>query len=295
MPIQQTAPETIQQEMTTVREVVGLAGDHPIELHDGGWDSRVYTFDGGEHFFKFPRSEKIQKRYHYEIAALDFVAGLDTEVTAPQIMWRHPDNAYFGYRGVRGQILMDRFAQLDTEAKQRIGQKIGAFLRQFHTLTLPGARERTIDEEVAQFQDWYGRYADAFQANFTTEELAKIDVLVRTTWPDVMHSLGGDRVLCHGDAHFGNMLIDDDEAVGIIDFGDVGYCDRSRDFLDYEDETIYDATLRAYGQTDTVFKERIAVRKQALHIISVGYFYGKQDADGLARAVASLRGIIAAE
>jgi aminoglycoside phosphotransferase (APT) family kinase protein len=184
---------------------------------------------------------------------------------------------------------MDLFPHLDKAAKQRIGQDIGSFLKQFHTLTLPGARERTIDEEIAQFQDWHHRFADAFQANFTTEERAQIDILVGKIWPEALHELGSDRVLCHGDVHFGNIMIDAQGAVGIIDFGDVAYCDQSRDFLDYEDMTIFDTAVNAYGRTDDTFTERIAVRRQALQIIGVGYWYGKQDAAGLARAVEALR------
>jgi aminoglycoside phosphotransferase (APT) family kinase protein len=281
--------------MATIRSAVGLPATHPIEFFDGGWDSRVYTFDNGQHFFKFPRSQKIQHRYQYEIDALTFAETLDTDIRTPRIKWRDPHNAYFGYEGVQGQILMDSFMGLELADKQRIGRAIGSFLAQFHTLELPGARTRTVEDEIEQMQRWFGEHSPAFTQNLSPAEYKLLQSLAVTSWPAELRALGSDMVLCHGDLHFGNVLLDQDGQVGIIDFGDVAYCDRSRDFIDYEDPTILQATLETYDHNDELFQKRLAIRQKFGQIVNIGFFYGKQDAAGLANAVGRMQQLLALE
>lgn len=155
MPSQITDPRTIEAEKQIITDVAGLTSVADITLNDRGWDSRVYSFDNGRYFFKFPRSEKIQGRFRYEIAAIKFLATLETRVVAQKILWEHPDNAYFGYEGVQGVPVSELIGSLQQHQKQRIGEALGDFLKQFHTLKLPGARTMTLVDEAQQIQRWY--------------------------------------------------------------------------------------------------------------------------------------------
>lgn len=276
MPDQKTDPVIIEHEKQTIRQVAGLSVNERIDLNENGWDSRVYSFHDGRYFFKFPRSQKVQERYKYELAAIRFVDDISTDIICQKIKWEHPSNAYFGYEGVPGQPLSNVLRQLNVSQKQAIGSKLGVFLREFHTLTLPGARTMSLEDESDQIKRWYEDHQEASQKYFTTAEQDTLRTLVYEIWPAELVKLGSEPVLSHGDLHFENVLYQQDGSLGIIDFGDVGYYDRSKDFLELdEDETLFQAVLKEYGNVDQKLQQKIAVRKAMIQIINFGFHAGK--------------------
>lgn len=278
MPSQITDTATIEHEKHVVRDAAGLSDSATIEFNDRGWDSRVYAFDNGRYFFKFPRSEKVQARYKYEIAAIKFVCTLDTKMVAPKILWEHPDNAYFGYEGVQGASVNTLLDTFDKHHIQTIGEAIGDFLMQFHALDLPGARIMTLEDEAKQIQRWYENGKAAARQWFTDNEQKKLHRLVYDTWPTRLTELGSELVLSHGDLHFENILYGEDGTVGIIDFGDVAYYDRSKDFLEIADNAaIFAAALSVYGSHDAHLRQKIAIRQEMIQVLNFGFHAGKQD------------------
>lgn len=277
MPSQKTDPKTIQKEKQLIKDVVGLSGIEEISLNDRGWDSRVYSFKG-HYFFKFPRSEKIQNRYEYEIAAIKFIANMDTDIVAQKILWQHPQNVYFGYEGVQGEPVSNIIEKLSAGQKRVIGETLGDFLKHFHQLELSGARTMSIEDESKQIQQWYENCKPTVKEHFTSSEQQKLHALVYEEWPSRLIELGSELVLCHGDLHFENILYGNNGEVGIIDFGDVAYFDRSKDFLELEeDEEIFKAVLGSYGNPGQNLKQKIAVRQAMIQIINLGFHIGKGD------------------
>lgn len=278
MPNQQTDNLTIENEKQLIKDAVGLSSVNEIKLNDRGWDSRVYSFNYGKYFFKFPRSKKIQARYKYEIAAIKFIADIETDVIAQKILWKHPANEYFGYEGVKGTAVSEIIGQLTKGQKEKIGNSIGGFLKQFHKLHLPGARTMTIEDEAKQIERWYENCQGALSEWFSDHEQKQLHNLVYDIWPERLRELGSEMVLSHGDLHFENILYGHDGTVGIIDFGDVAYYDRSKDFLELEgDEDIFKAVLGRYGHHDNDLKNKIAVRQAMIQIINLGFHTGKKD------------------
>jgi len=290
MPSQNTDPRTIENEKHIIKDVVGLTSVDDIILNDRGWDSRVYSFGNGRYFFKFPRSEKIQGRFTYEIAAIKFLANLETRVVAQKILWEHPDNAYFGYEGVQGVPVSELIGTLTQHQKQHIGAALGDFLKQFHTLTLPGARTMSLEDEAQQIQRWYENCRQVVQEKFSVSEQHQLEKLVYHIWPARLVELGSEPVLSHGDLHYENILYGHDGTVGIIDFGDVAYYDRSKDFLELEnDEAIFRSVLTVYGHPDPHLEAKIAVRQRMIQIINLGFHAGKNDSVNIQDAVARIR------
>lgn len=247
-------------------------------LNDRGWDSRVYSFDNGKYFFKFPRSEKIQRRYKYEIAAIKSLADMHTRTVQPKILWEHPEDAYFGYEGVSGSPLSELIGSLDVTQKQAIGQALGDFLKQFHAVKLPGARTVSLGDESKQIQRWYEDYRPTIIQHFTDNEQKRLHKLVYEIWPAKLLELSSDPVLSHGDLHFENILYGQNGAVGIIDFGDVAYYDRSKDFLELDnDQLVFKPLLKVYGYDDPRLMEKIAVRQNMIQVINLGFHAGKGD------------------
>ncbi len=276
MPEQTTDPKIIEAERQTIRSVAGLPENEEIKLNETGWDSRVYSFNDGKYFFKFPRSTKIQGRYVYELDAIKAAASLDVPVLFQEILWQHPENAYFGYRGVPGQPLSGVVEELPLSELQNIGEKLGHFLKAFHALSLPGARRMSLNDESDQIQRWYEQNHAQLKVNFSDPEQAALHKLVYETWPAKLHELGSDPVLSHGDLHSENILYDESGSVGIIDFGDVAYYDRSKDFLELDDNKhIFSSVMQAYSINDPQLADKIAVRQDMIQIINFGYHAGK--------------------
>lgn len=293
MPSQITEQSTIEKEKQLIKEIAKLSSEEEITLNDRGWDSRVYSFADGRYFFKFPRSEKIQGGYEYEIAAIKFITNLDTDLIAQKILWEHPDNAYFGYEGVQGTAVSEIANSLGAVQKQTIGKILGDFLKQFHKLKLPGARTMSLEDESKQIQRWYGHSLEVIRQHLTDKEQDRLYQLVHKVWPSRLVELGSDPVLSHGDLHFENILYGHNGTVGIIDFGDVAYYDRSKDFLELEnDNIVFEAVLKAYGFNDAHLMQKIAVRQAMIQIINLGFHAGKEDIRNIQLTVEKIKGTL---
>lgn len=287
---QKTTQSMIEKEKQLIRKVAKLSRADDITLNDQGWDSRVYSFGNGRYFFKFPRSETVQHGYKYEIAAIKFIADLKTTIVAQKILWEHPDNAYFGYEGVQGKSVSEIVDSLEPAQKQLIGRVLGDFLKQFHKLKLPGARTMTIEDESKQIQRWYENSLYVIRQYFTDNEQKKLRQLVYELWPSKLVELGSEPVLCNGDLHFENILYGHNGTVGIIDFGDVAYYDRSKDFLELEnDKIVFEAVINSYGDSSPLLMEKIAARQVMIQIINLGFYAGKEDTRNIEMTVKKIR------
>jgi len=266
---QNTDASTIEHEKQIVKQLANLPDTTDIAFEDAGWDSRAYIVHEGEYIVKFPRSEKVRGRYTSQIAAMKLAASTSADVLVPKVIWMHPTNEYFGYRGVRGTPLATILDQIDETTKQFIGQELGTFLKGFHKNQLPGARDMSIGEEIKQLQNWYEKGAEEGKQFFTSAEQRKLHIAVHEIWPTQLQKLGSTNKLCHGDFHFSNIFYDESDQIGIIDFGDVCYADPSKDFINLDDPAIFEATLAAYGETGDKFRQKIALRKQMLQVIKL--------------------------
>lgn len=290
MAMQQTDSTKIESEKQLVKKVAGLSDTDEVSFNDRGWDSRVYSFGDGCYFFKFPRSEKVQNLYEYEIAAIKYISNLDVKIVAQKILWEHPENAYFGYEGVRGQSINNVLENLGVSQKMAIGEVLGDFLKHFHELKLPGARTMSLDDETKQIQRWYEKSIPVVRERFSQKEQEKLKQLIYVGWPTKLIELGSDPVLSHGDLHFENVLYSKDGSVGVIDFGDVAYYDRSKDFLELaEDQDIYRAVVKEYGYFDTVLSEKIKVRQAMIQVINLGFHAGKEDEKNIKKTAEKIR------
>ena len=278
MPNQTTSLKTINNEKLIIKELASLNSISEIKLNDTGWDSRVYSFGDGQYFFKFPRSKKVQNLYKYEITALKCLQKLDTAVVTQKIIWVHPKNEYFGYEGLQGKPLGEIINYLSAKEKTAIGINIGSFLKQLHKIKLTDARKITINNEIEQIQDWYKSSINVVKKSFTTTQQQKLNTLVYIEWPAMLKKLGSDPVFSHGDLDLKNIIYNTSVSVGVIDFGDVAYYDRSKDFLELSNSKIvYNNALRVYGYNDSIFKSKVAIRHNMIQIINLGFYSGKND------------------
>ena len=286
MPNQITSLKTINNEKLIIKKLASLNSISDIKLNDTGWDSRVYSFGDGQYFFKFPRSKKVQNLYKYEIAAIKHLKKLDTEVFIQKIIWEHPDNDYFGYLGMVGHPLTDVINKLSKKQSKSVAASIGIFLKQLHGSSLAGARIKTISSELDQIKRWYTDNLSVIYDVFNKKQQELLNDLVCIKWPARVNELGSDLVLSHGDLGLHNIVCDKDLNMSVIDFGDVAYYDRSKDFIELQKNNMFFSTiLRAYGIDSQLLLSKIAVRQQMIQIISLGYFAGKNDKVNLQKTI----------
>ena len=286
MPKQSTSLKTINNEKLIIKEVASLNSISEIKLNDTGWDSRVYSFGDGQYFFKFPRSKKVQNLYKYEIAAIKHLKTLDSDVFIQKIIWEHPSNEYFGYLGMVGHPLTDVINTLSKKQSQSVATTIGLFLKQLHGSILAGARVKTINSELDQIKLWYYDNLSVINELFNKKQQKLLNDLVCIKWPARVNELGSDSVLSHGDLGLHNIVRDKDLNLSVIDFGDVAYYDRSKDFLELQkNNDFFSTVLKAYGVDNELFLSKIAVRQQMIQIINLGYFAGKNDKVNLQKTV----------
>jgi aminoglycoside phosphotransferase (APT) family kinase protein len=283
--------EEIELEKQLIRSLANLSGTAEIVEHTGGWDSRVYSFEHENYFFKFPRTEKVRDTYALEIAALKLAAGLETEVKIPKVMWQHPENAYFGYEGMPGVSLNTVCTKLGAGAKQSIGAAMGEFLRQFHQCELKDALVMGIAEEVAQLHAWYADALSPIRELLDANDQARIEDLVARQIPARIAELGSSMQLCHGDLAGWNIIYLEDGQVGIIDFGKPCYCDSSRDLLYFGDEVITEYAVRAYGDTP-LLRSKVAARILIPEINSLLYYSGKGMQAGVQETIGRIKRLL---
>jgi len=259
-----------------------------IEVNDVGWTSRVYLVGHGRFVVKFPRHEDVRREYEQERSILTALENVRLDAQIPRIRWTDVDNSYLGYEGIVGQTFDRACAATDAATRARVGQTVGNFLAQLHALQLGCARTISVDDEITEYQYKYRLGLPAIDGNVTRAERARLQALVHEVMPSELQRLGGDLVLCHGDLGYWNLVLSADGTVGVIDFGDVGYFDRSKDFIGLTDTDIMEAALATYGDTE-LLREKIAIRQRVLPILDLPFHLGKGDAQGIARTMERIR------
>lgn len=291
MDSQMTNNQIIEQGKKLIQNILGLADVEDIEFNDIGWTSRVYLINNGQFVFKFPRTEDVKKEYIQEIAILSLLEGIPTDIQVPKVRWTHPNNDYLGYEGIVGNEFDQLNQSIDVAAKKNIGQAIGGFLKQLHSMDLDDARVMTIEDEIKEFQYKYGLCQAVIKSELTDEEQTKIKDLIENIMPSELLLLGGDPAPCHGDLGQWNIIVGENGNIGIIDFGDVGYYDRSKDFIGLENKETLDEALKEYGETD-ILRQKIAIRQKVLPILDLPFFVGKNDKPGIEKTLTKVKSAI---
>ena len=263
-----------------------------LTFSDEGWSSRAYLVDGGDIVYKFPRSPEVLGDYEREMAALALLASTDTPLPVQRVRAGGPGVPYLSMHGLVGPQLSERLATLDDCAKADIGVQLGGFLRHLHGLDMPNAPEETLDSEVREYQAKYQLATQILEEQFTKSERSTAADFFLEELPAKVRQLGLARRLCHGDLGSYNIVLTADGTPGIIDFGNIGYYDQSKDFIDFNDATVLNASLESYG-SNTVLQEKITLRMIALQAIDLVYYMTKKDKASVAQTADKLKAMLA--
>lgn len=194
---------------------------------DKGWSGDrkfcAVTADGTNYLLRISPVDRLErKRREYE--RIGQVAALGIPMCLPVEFGTCEEGAYSIQTWIEGADLRDILSSMEEEKAYRYGWEAGQILRKIHTIpapeTVPGWESRfnaKIDRKIAMYETCELKYegGEAF-----------LEYLAQNR-----HLLGGrPQSYQHGDYHDGNMMIDRDGRLVVIDFDRDDYGDPWEEF-----------------------------------------------------------------
>lgn len=227
-----------------------------IKFSDAGFLSRGYIIDNGRIVFKFKKYPEIS--YENEIKNLNYINSLGLGINIQRVGWVSKDDSYLGVHGVIGESL--KAIGITDEKREDYGRQIASFLKELHSIDFPEAETLTVKKEINAWQERFERSKDLLLRYFNNEETEKMASYIYASAPKQLASLGEKMVFSHGDLGMGNIFVDGNDRIGIIDFSDSMYLDEAADFMDIEDDKLCAKILDSYN-ADDLLREKVAIRR----------------------------------
>lgn len=269
-------------EMEIIQSLAGVA-ENLISLRDDGFMSRGYVIDDGRLVFKFKK--RPDTTYVYEAQNLDELNRQDLGVHLQRVAYKAEDDSYLGVYGVPG-ISLEQYP-LDGAARAAIGRQLGEFLQKLHALKPKTKLVYPLDDLIGIWQKRYRKAKKTLAKHFDAEDLARIDTLMMREMPDTLQTLGEKRVFSHADLGDGNILIDRDGKVGVIDFSESGFIDEASDFMDITDPALCAVMLDTYG-ADANLRKKVEMQRwiRPIFVLDV---YADRDKAAVQRLIRQIR------
>ena len=269
-------------EIEIIKDLVGVE-EKQIRFSDDGFMSRGYVIDEGRLVFKFKKHPDTT--YVYEAQNLDYLNQQNLGVHLQRAAFKPEDNSYLGIYGVPG-ISLEQYP-LDEASRIAIGRQLGEFLRILHSLKPKTELVYPLNDLIRVWQTRYEKAKKTLTKYFKAEELAYIDTLMMKEMPSTLRELGEKRVFSHADLGDGNIFIDSDGKVGIIDFNESGYIDEASDFMDITDNRLCSIMLDVY-EADETLRKKVEMQRR-IRPIFVLDVYADRDEDTVQKMIRQIR------
>lgn len=269
-------------EVEIIKKLTGVE-ENRISFSDDGFMSRGYVIDGGRLVFKFKK--RPDTTYVHEAKNLDYLNKQSLGVNLQSVAFKAEDNSYLGIYGVPG-VSLEQYA-LNDASRIAIGRQLGEFLRKLHSLKPETEIVYPLDELIEVWQDRYAKARKTLAKYLDAEELADIDALMIREMPNTLRELGEKRVFSHADLGDGNIFIDSDGKVGVIDFNESGFIDEASDFMDITDNELCAVMLDTYGADENLRKKvEMQRRIRPMFVLDV---YADRDEDTVQKLIQQVR------
>lgn len=123
----------------------------------------------------------------------------------------------------------DIYKSLRDDEKATLAQDIAQFLRELHAIPLPNIDGLELDV-IADYRSDYDALREAIYDKIPDSSKKYIDGLYQRILHDECISQYV-KALCHNDLSCNHIIMQNNKAVGIIDFGDAAITDRDKDFV----------------------------------------------------------------
>ncbi len=272
----------ITTEIEIIKNLTGVE-ESQIQFSDDGFMSRGYVIDGGRLVFKFKK--RSDTTYVYEAQNLDYLNQQNLGVHLQSVAFKAADDSYIGIYGVPGTSL-EQYTLNDASCIA-IGQQLGEFLRKLHSLKPKTETVYPLDSLIRIWQARYIKAKKTLAKYFDAGELAHIDKLMMWEMPNTLYELGEKMVFSHADLGDGNIFIDSDGKIGIIDFNESGYIDEAADFMDIADDTLCSVMLDIYGADENLRKKvKMQRRIRPIFVLDV---YAERDENSVQKLIQQIR------
>lgn len=201
---------------------------HNVIVLGQGFDSIAY-FVNDEYIFKHSKHDEARINLKKEIRVLNYLKGKIT-LQIPDIEYYSEEYSVCGYKEIKGNKLSPGiYKGLSDDEKDMLAQDIALFLREMHSIPLPdidGLELHVIDDYRSDYETLRKMIYD----KIPDKSKEYIDDLYKRILNDERISQYV-KALCHNDLSCNHIIIQNNKAVGIIDFGDVAITDRDKDFV----------------------------------------------------------------
>lgn len=262
----------VLEEEATFRKIFNLSSKDRVVFDDGGWTSRIYLFDQGRYVIKFPRKESVKTEYYYEAKTYDLLKS-QTILATPRLVELGKNASYLAYEGVQG-VNFESYGKADESLYQKMGWKLGEFLSWLHSQKVENYPEQNLDELQSELVHKFNLVKSVVSNRLSNEQMKKLENFVLDGYVSELSRFIQESVFCHGDLGPWNLVIQEREEIGVIDFGDSGFYDRSVDFSSLNNAAILGACLDSYG-SDPVLERAVSLRCLMLPVVELPYYHGK--------------------
>lgn len=201
---------------------------HDIFVLGQGLDSIAYLVNY-EYIFKQSKHDEAKNNLNKEIQVLNYLKGKVT-LQIPNIEYYSEEYGVCGYKEIIGDKLTPIiYKSMSDDEKDKLAQDIALFLREIHSIPLPdidGLEWNVIDD----YKSDYDTLREIIYNQIPDSSKEWIDDLYKRIFNDERISQYV-KALCHNDLSCNHIIIQDNKAVGIIDFGDAAVTDRDKDFI----------------------------------------------------------------
>lgn len=208
-----------------------------------GLDSIAYRVND-KYIFRHSKYDEVRINLKKEIQVLNYLKGKVT-LQIPEIEYYSEEYGICGYREIKGEKLTPViYKNMSDNEKDKLAQDIALFIREIHSLALPDIDDLELNI-IDDYKNDYEVLKEIIYDKIPDSSKKYIDNLYTRILNDKRISQY-DKALCHNDLSCNHIIIQNNKAVGIIDFGDAAITDKDKDFV-YLLENSYQEIGREFG------------------------------------------------
>ena len=274
--------KSINEQLEIIKGLIGES--HKIQIKEDGFISRGFVVDNGKLVFKFPRRADVS--YETEIDNLNYINSLELGVNLQKVAYSSDSNEYLGIYGVIGNSLEE--VKLSEDEQRKVGKQLGLFLKKLHQIKEHNGTPCTLKSEIEAWQNRVKFVNDFITKTFSSKEQKIINALMFEYIPSKLNALGESLVFSHGDLGDGNVFVDENLKVGVIDFNESGLLDEAGDFMDISSDIIREEMLNAYGATQDL-REKVEIRRDIRSLIVLKPYLTRNNPQVISELVGNIR------
>ena len=274
--------KNIEEQLSIIESLIGK--NHKIKVKEDGFISRGFVVDDGKLVFKFPRRADVS--YEIEIDNLNYINSLNLGVSLQKVAYSSENNEYLGIYGVLGNSLEE--IELSEDEQRIVGNQLGLFLKKLHQIKEYSGQPCTLALEIGAWQNRVKFVNDFIVKTFSAREQELINILMFEYMPNKLNELGENLVFSHGDLGDGNVFVDEELKVGVIDFNESGLLDEAGDFMDISSDIIREEMLNAYGATQSL-REKVEIRRDVRSLIVLKPYLTRNNPQVISKLVNNIR------